>query len=417
MVTAKLPVLAIGILLALQAYAIPSSPKYIHGIRPSSPPSLSSSALPTTIWASNSSAKAEAQLQRLAEIARDAVISDVTHAPLRHEGCTQQTMRIRRDWRAFTRKEKKAYINSLAPGTKSRYDDFVATHINQTLIIHYTNIADYYEKGTFLAWHRHFVWSFEQALRNECSYTGDIPYWNWGADVDEMEKSEVFDGSDTSLSGNGAYIPNQPDVKLVLDGYPDIYLPAGSGGGCVTSGPFKDYILSMGPADLVVPGRNISVSPHPLDYNPRCLRRDLTSAILQKFNKFSDIVDLITKSNDVWDFEMTMQGFPDSGLIGVHGGGHFAMGGDPGRDVFVSPGDPAFWHHHAMIDYVWWIWQNLDWEARGDAISGTGTFLNDPPSANTTLDTLINVGYAGGDPIAMKDIMSTTGGPYCYIYV
>jgi tyrosinase len=93
------------------------------------------------------------------------------------------------------------------------------------------------------------------------------------------------------------------------------------------------------------------------------------------------------------------------------------MGGDPGRDVFVSPSDPAFWHHHSMIDYVWWIWQNLDWEGRGDAISGTGTFLNDPPSANTTLDTVIDVGFAGEDPIAMRDIMSTTAGPYCYIYV
>jgi tyrosinase len=155
MVTANLPVLAISILLALQTCAIPSIPKYAHGSRSSSFPSLSESStsiLPTGTGAFISSAIAEFQLQRLAEIARDSVISDVTHAPLRHEGCTQQTMRMRRDWRAFTRNEKKAYINSvlclqdlpsqtpneLAPGTMSRYDDFVATHINQTLIIHYT---------------------------------------------------------------------------------------------------------------------------------------------------------------------------------------------------------------------------------------------------------------------------------------
>lgn len=151
MVTASLPVLLISILFALQTYAIPSY-KYTHGSRQSSSPSLSSSALPTGTRASISSENAEIQLQRLAEIARNAVTSDVTHAPLRHEGCTQQSMRVRRDWRAFTRKEKKAYINSvlclqdlpsqtpneLAPGTRSRYDDFVATHINQTLIIHYT---------------------------------------------------------------------------------------------------------------------------------------------------------------------------------------------------------------------------------------------------------------------------------------
>ena len=53
---------------------------------------------------------------------------------------------------AFSTSEKKAYINavlclqskpaltpsSLAPGAKTRYDDFIATHINQTLIIHFT---------------------------------------------------------------------------------------------------------------------------------------------------------------------------------------------------------------------------------------------------------------------------------------
>ncbi|KAJ5755555.1 tyrosinase [Penicillium manginii] len=404
MVTANLPVLAISILLALQTCAIPSIPKYAHGSRSSSFPSLSESStsiLPTGTGAFISSAIAEFQLQRLAEIARDSVISDVTHAPLRHEGCTQQTMRMRRDWRAFTRNEKKAYINSvlclqdlpsqtpneLAPGTMSRYDDFVATHINQTLIIHYT--------GTFLAWHRHFVWSFEQALRNECGYNGDIPYWNWGADVDDMEKSEVFDGSDTSI-----YLSSRRQRRRLRNNWPFQRLHTQHG---------------TGRSSRTRPRRERE--PTPSDYNPRCLRRDLTSAILKKSNKFSDIVALITQSNDVWDFEMTMQGFPDSGLIGVHGGGHFAMGGDPGRDVFVSPSDPAFWHHHSMIDYVWWIWQNLDWERRGDAISGTGTFLNDPPSANTTLDTVIDVGFAGEDPIAMRDIMSTTAGPYCYIYV
>ena len=52
----------------------------------------------------------------------------------------------------FTTAEKKDYINSvlclqskksiipssIVPGARSRYDDFVATHINQTLTIHGT---------------------------------------------------------------------------------------------------------------------------------------------------------------------------------------------------------------------------------------------------------------------------------------
>ena len=59
-----------------------------------------------------------------------------------------------------------------APGAKSRYDDFVAMHINQTLSIHFT--------GYFFSWHRYFIWSFEKALQDECGYKGYLPYWNWG---------------------------------------------------------------------------------------------------------------------------------------------------------------------------------------------------------------------------------------------
>jgi len=70
-----------------------------------------------------------------------------------------------------------------------------------------------------------------------------------------------------------------------------------------------------------------------------------------------------------------------------------------------------------MIDKVWWTWQNLDRETRLKAISGTGTFLNNPPSANTTLDTVIDLGYSAGTPTPMRDLMSTTDGPFCYVYL
>ena len=94
------------------------------------------------------------------------------------------------------------------------------------------------------------------------------------------------------------------------------------------------------------------------------------------------------------------------------------MGGDPGRDADNSPADPGFWPHHGMIDRVWWIWQTLDLTTRQYAVAGTGTFMNQPASPNITLETLINIGYVHGNrTIAMRDIMSTTGGPFCYVYV
>ncbi|CAG8304278.1 unnamed protein product [Penicillium salamii] len=370
--------------------------------------------------ASLSTAIASNQLDQLSGFALN-----VTKSILRNTKgtCTLDNLQVRRDWRAFSAVEKKAYIKSvlclqalpartpsyLAAGAKTRYDDFVATHIKQTLLIHRT--------GTFLGFHRWFIHEFESALRSECAYTGDYPYWDWGADTDDMENSEVFDGSETSLSGNGAWMPTEMDIKVPVGNYTPAYLPTGSGGGCVTSGPFVDYVVNMGPSFLSTPGGNVTGMANALDYNPRCMTRDLTSEVLQRFNNYTSIVHVILNNHNVWDFQTELQGWPGSGSLGLHGGGHYSMGGDPGRDADGSPGEPGFWHHHGMIDRVWWIWQSLDLKTRQYAISGTGTFMNEPASPNTTLETMLNIGYANSGPMAMKNVMSTTAGPFCYIYV
>ena len=72
-----------------------------------------------------------------------------------------------------------------------------------------------------------------------------------------------------------------------------------------------------------------------------------------------------------------------------------------------------------MIDRTWWIWQQLDKKTRQSekGISGTNTFLNNPPSANTTLETPIDLGFAASPAVTMNDLMSTTEGPLCYIYL
>lgn len=242
-------------------------------------------------------------------------------------------------------------------------------------------------------------------------------YWDWGADVDDMESSPVYDGSDTSLSGNGAHVEEDGDVPLTLPGIAPVELPTGDGGGCVTSGPFKNYTQNLGPASLIMPGGNVTALANPLTYNPRCMKRDLTSKILEMFNTYPLIVGTILNHSTIWDFEMGVQGVPGTGSIGVHGGGHYSMGGDPGRDVYASPADPAFWLHHGMVDRIYWIWQNLDLKNRQNTVSGTGTFLNHPASPNTTLDTVLDLGYSSNNTHAMRDLMSTTAGPFCYVYV
>jgi tyrosinase len=146
-------------------------------------PTATESAIVTPTVASTSTPVAENQLDSLAGFAYDNILEAVEgDSDLeKRSSCSLRNLRIRRDWRTFSKTQKKSYISSLlclqklpsltpseqAPGARSRYDDFVATHINQTTTIHYT--------GTFLAWHRYYIYTFEEALRNECGYTGDYP--------------------------------------------------------------------------------------------------------------------------------------------------------------------------------------------------------------------------------------------------
>ncbi|CAK1363797.1 unnamed protein product [Cercospora beticola] len=345
--------------------------------------------------------------------------------------CTLASLSIRQEWGSLSKSQRKDYIravqglqikptrtpSTLAPGAKSRFDDFVVTHLNQTQTVHFT--------GNFLSWHRYYIWLYEKALREECGYKGYQPYWDWSVTAETgLLSSPIFDGSDTSMGGNGVYLGIRSDIVLGagLD-LPPIYLPTGSGGGCIKSGPFKNMTVNLGPVALDSPG-GVSEGPpsgNPLDWNPRCLRRDLTDAVNRRWANASSIVSLISNSKNVHDFQMTMQGVPGSGEIGVHGGGHYSIGGDPANDVFVSPGDPIFYLHHAMIDRVWWIWQHIEnpfqRQFSDGAISGTRTFWDMPPSANATLDDMIDFRYAAGPACPIRDLLSTVDGPFCYVYL
>ncbi|KAG9230699.1 putative tyrosinase [Amylocarpus encephaloides] len=298
---------------------------------------------------------------------------------------------------------------ALVPGAKSRYDDFLYTHINQTLSIHGT--------GNFLFWHRYFTWTYENALREECGYTGYQPYWNWGKWAADPLSSPIFDGGEYSMSGNGEYAPHGCTQALPtgLNCVPD----DGTGGGCVTTGPFKDMTVNLGPVSptLSLTTANSTVTANDgTVYNPRCLRRAVSSWVSTRYTSDKNVTDLITDKNNIADFQTTMQGNFATGEYGVHTGGHFTIGGDPGGDIFTSPGDPTFYLHHAQIDRAWWIWQNQDPAGRRNVVGDTITLNNNPASRDATLDDLVNLGVNAPD-ITLRNLASTTAGTFCYIYI
>lgn len=53
-------------------------------------------------------------------------------------------------------------------------------------------------------------------------------------------------------------------------------------------------------------------------YNPRCLKRDISSWVSSRWSTDQQSVDLITKSNDIATFQTTMQGDFGKGFYGVH---------------------------------------------------------------------------------------------------
>jgi tyrosinase len=149
------------------------------------------------------------------------------------------------------------------------------------------------------------------------------------------------------------------------------------------------------------------------DYTPRCLSRDLNTWVAETYTNQSDVNSLLSSST-IADFLSTMNGAPGTYALGVHGGGHYTMG-PVGSDMFASPGDPAFYLHHSQIDRMWTIWQALDPKNRQTALSGTQTFLNIPPSANVTLNDIMNWGVLGPE-MTVAEAMGTLAGPFCYIY-
>lgn len=133
---------------------------------------------------------------------------------------------------------------------------------------------------------------------------GNLPYWEWGYDVNSPRNSPVFDGSDTSLGGDGDAI-SHAGYELTFPGQTaPASFPPGTGGGCVNTGPFAGMQTHLGPVILPNFGTtNLTSVPDPYADNPRCLKRDLNPYIAQHYTSFRNSTELILQKTNIADFQ------------------------------------------------------------------------------------------------------------------
>lgn len=180
------------------------------------------------------------------------------------------------------------------------------------------------------------------------------------------------------------------------------------------SGPFADWTATLAYIDPLFLINGTPLPPTTYNYNASCLIRDLNTYVAQTWTNYGEVVNA-TYAPDAQALEYALNGVIGGSSLGVHSAGHFTVGGFM-NSIHVSVQDPVWWALHANIDRIYTSWQANNPDVFDD-LYGTMTANNAPPSANVTLDSIEpNWGYFDSSAIPVKDLISTTAGPFCYTY-
>ncbi|KAI1347433.1 hypothetical protein F5Y01DRAFT_295087 [Xylaria sp. FL0043] len=319
-----------------------------------------------------------------------AAISVVFAAPGKRNASICTGIRDRVPWYNLTREEKTSYIqadlclmNSPSKGVNplavTRWDDLQWPHVVQTATVHGV--------GAFLPFHRYLLTAHERLIKDECGYTGRMPFWNELHDIEDIAASDLW--KDEYFGGDGT----GPD-------------------GCVETGPFRNLTL-IWTADG-------NVTEH-------CLSRQFSTADLQMTNQANiNECNAIQNYTDAW---LCWFGGPH-GSVGPHAAGHAGVGGVM-SDATLSPGDPVFYLHHAWLDKLWWEWQKLDLPNRytdmggpnlpiaGSVLGGQGPEFTNYFGDNGNVTTLNHRLYMAElyPNITVGDVMDLNGDVVCSEYI
>ncbi|KAF2014063.1 Di-copper centre-containing protein [Aaosphaeria arxii CBS 175.79] len=307
--------------------------------------------------------------------------------------CSSKNALIRRSWSRISDDDRKDYLSAIGcinrrlqntihdegptihtDALRFRIDDFVLVHTEWSYLSLFS--------GTYFHWHRWFLHLYETALRDECGYTGTLPYWDFSEYADDITTDPIFSGDSVSMGGNGAAKShgwvrvNYFDEKFMV--------PPGDGGGCVST-PLENYTARLG-LPLVYDTDTAKTTDHPwptydaagyvaivknngYDWNDRCITRDLSPWIGQLLEASRIEYDLSCP-----DFECLMNRI--NGLEPAYryiqnlvNTARFAVGGLQ-LDPLTAPNDPIFWLIQSNIDRLFSVWQGQDLEARVNQTAG-----------------------------------------------
>lgn len=262
-------------------------------------------------------------------------------------GCAEGSdyKRLRTDWQKLTSEEKDLYfkaVNKLK--TEGQYELFVRIH------------GDLYNKayahGTsgFLPWHRKFLLEYENALRaslGEESQCITIPYWDWAEQMKECDG----DTCSTWLEGN--------PIIADFGGGGRAGTSATEGGemaGCMQDGPFAGW------SAFLYNGWHDKPKDHCLSRSVEMKKYGSDGSRMDDFSGHFELLKQMTDAPDYKTYSQKIEGMPHAmphnNLIG-----HMRS--------FISPFDPLFFSHHAMVDKMWAIWQDCHDYDKVDYTKGT----------------------------------------------
>jgi hypothetical protein len=255
----------------------------------------------------------------------------------------RNTMKCRKNVKSLTADEKTRFANAVValksqdsvihPGSQSRYDDFVETHLNAMMA---TPVGWAHQDSVFFPWHRELLYQFEKLLQ-AVDPTVTIPYWDWTREQNSAAAGYPFKNDLIGLDGDRAdsdHVKRDPAAPPVDATHPYIYPfdPVLWSGAIVVVDPPPPPSLTYFQRQI---GENVTGDAPNLPLNDSVVT-GVSSSFRQAIGS-GDYLTLRSRSEDIHN------------LVHRYVGGNMLM--------MTSPNDPVFFMHHANIDRMWSIWQ------------------------------------------------------------